>query len=62
VIRDLDKFRSEGHDPVAILEKSIKSGWTDVYAPKPDNSPASKQAALEARNAAVVRDLIAGAI
>ena len=34
VVKDLESFRLAGHDPIAILNASIKSGWADVYAPK----------------------------
>jgi len=32
VIKELQKIKKEhGHNPVDVLNKSIKSGWTDVY-------------------------------
>jgi len=34
IIGKLAKFRMQGHDPIAILQQSIVSGWQDVYEPK----------------------------
>lgn len=42
IVKQLDSFRSKGHDPNAILETSIRSNWTDVYEPK-DKSQAVVQ-------------------
>jgi len=34
IVKDLEKFRSAGHDPIEILNNSIKSGWAGVFEPK----------------------------
>lgn len=34
IISDLIKFKTEGYDPVSILNKSIKNSWRDVFEPK----------------------------
>ena len=34
IVKDLEAFRAAGHDPVEILNSSIKSGWAGVFAPK----------------------------
>lgn len=34
IIKDLERFRSAGHDPVEVLNNSIKSGWAGVFEPK----------------------------
>jgi hypothetical protein len=34
VVKQLERFKLEGHDPNAILETSIRSNWIDVYPPK----------------------------
>lgn len=34
IIAKLDSWRAKGHDPSAILSKSITSNWTDIYEPK----------------------------
>ncbi len=31
VVKELEKLRDEGHDPVEVIEQSIRSGWTDVF-------------------------------
>lgn len=36
VVMTLEQIRDAGHDPIEALKKSIKGGWTDVYAPKPE--------------------------
>lgn len=36
VIDALTMFREEGHDVRAVLDASIRNGWTDVYRPKAD--------------------------
>ncbi len=50
LIAKLDKFRQAGHDVQAILEKSITSGWQDVFEPKESvNKSFAQQAADIAR-------------
>jgi len=34
IVKDLEKFRAAGHDPVECLNNSIKSGWAGVFEPK----------------------------
>ena len=34
IVKDLEKFRQAGHDPVDCLNNSIKSGWAGVFEPK----------------------------
>lgn len=34
VIAELSKFKEAGHDISAVLNKSTKNNWTDVYEPK----------------------------
>ena len=34
IVGDLEKFRAMGHDPVQVLNNSIKSGWAGVFEPK----------------------------
>lgn len=34
IVKDLERFRSAGHDPVEVLNSSIKSGWAGVFEPK----------------------------
>lgn len=48
LIAKLDKFRKQGHDVQQILEKSITSGWQDVFEPK-ENKSFAQQAADIAR-------------
>jgi hypothetical protein len=67
ILKDLTKFKNSGHDPVDILERSIRGGWSDVYEPKqraiePGSAATktpNKQQALEARNRAVAEEMIA---
>lgn len=50
LIAKLDRFRQAGHDVQAILEKSITSGWQDVFEPKESvNKSFAQQAADIAR-------------
>ncbi len=32
--KQLAKFKDQGHDPVEVLEQSIRNSWSDVYPPK----------------------------
>ncbi len=48
IIGKLEKFKSQGQDIVAILEKSITSGWQDVFELK-ENKTFAQQAADIAR-------------
>lgn len=34
ILKDLARFRAAGHDPVEILNNSIKSGWAGVFEPR----------------------------
>ena len=34
IVKSLDGFKAAGHDPIEVLNNSIKAGWSDVYAPK----------------------------
>lgn len=43
MLKHLDKLHAAGHDVFALMETAIRSGWKDVYEPKPAgqfNSPA----------------------
>jgi len=45
VIKELQKIKKEhGHNPVDVLNKSIKSGWTDVYPLKDGGNNGNKSA------------------
>lgn len=48
IVGKLEKFKSQGQDVVAILEKSITSGWQDVFELK-GNKTFAQQAADIAR-------------
>ncbi|MBK5203904.1 MAG: hypothetical protein JJD98_00395 [Polaromonas sp.] len=34
IVKDLEKFKAAGHNPVECLNNSIKSGWAGVFEPK----------------------------
>lgn len=34
IVKDLEKFKDAGHDPIECLNNSIKSGWAGVFEPK----------------------------
>lgn len=34
LVRKLDAFRSQGHDPTSVLEQSTVNAWKDLYEPK----------------------------
>jgi len=34
IVKSLADFKAAGHNPVDILNNSIKAGWSDVYQPK----------------------------
>ena len=48
IVGKLEKFKAQGQDVVAILEKSITSGWQDVFELK-ENKTFAQQAADIAR-------------
>ena len=33
-LKDLEKYRAQGHDPVAVIEHSISRGWQGLFPPK----------------------------
>lgn len=38
IIKELEKIKkAHGHEPIDVLDKSIKSGWVDMYALKDSN-------------------------
>ncbi len=39
LVNQLERIRDAGHDPIEAINTSIRSGWKDVYAPKPSNRP-----------------------
>lgn len=43
LVNQLSKFKDQGHDPVEIINTSIRSGWKDVYAPRVSASQATKR-------------------
>jgi hypothetical protein len=44
IIKELNKINTEyGHDRLAVLNKSIKSGWTDVYPLKEGGNNGNKR-------------------
>ncbi|MCX8566795.1 MAG: hypothetical protein ON057_001579 [Glomeribacter sp. 1016415] len=52
VIAQLSRLRDDGHDPSAVIDQSIVSGWKGLFGLNRRGSPKlSKQAELEARNA-----------
>lgn len=38
-IRSIEKLRRQGHDPRALIELAIMSGWQGIYAPKGGQKP-----------------------
>ncbi|MDO9527763.1 MAG: replication protein [Syntrophales bacterium] len=44
IIKELEKIKkNNGHDPIDVLNKSIKNGWTDVYPLKDCDTGAVKK-------------------
>jgi hypothetical protein len=62
VLAELLKLMRAGQDIAAVLDKSTRNGWTDVYAIKPDfaagRSSASELDAINARNNAEAKRLL----
>lgn len=62
VLAELSKLKSAGQDVAAVLDKSTRNGWTDVYAIKPElvtgRSSGSELAAINARNNAEAKRLL----
>lgn len=38
ILKRLERFQTEGHDPVEVLEQSIRKGWSDVWPIKGDGN------------------------
>jgi hypothetical protein len=48
LVGTLTKMRAAGHDPVDVINNSIRTGWSDVYAPKASAiTPSRRTPALE---------------
>jgi hypothetical protein len=43
IVQMLVKLQSQGNDPIACLEQSIRNGWTDVYEQKGGNNYGTKK-------------------
>lgn len=41
IVRELEKFREQGHDPAAVLQASVMNGWSGVFAPGGRNGAAA---------------------
>lgn len=60
-IRDLGKHRTNGHDPVTVIEHSIKNGWRGLFAPHDTQRPgATHEAPRKLSAVEQVRAAIAG--
>lgn len=64
IIKDLDKLRTEGHDPGDVLDNCVKRGWIGIFPPnngngnrngKPDKSAHDK---FFAAGESLVRELL----
>lgn len=46
-VKKLDQLRADGHDPAALIELAIESGWSRFFAPRPEHGgrPARESAA-----------------
>ncbi len=42
LITELEKLRTQGHDPTEVVNQSIRSSWKDVYPVKNRGSPVAK--------------------
>lgn len=38
IVNELGRFAAKGHDPTAILQKSIRNSWKDVFEPKENDN------------------------
>ena len=45
--KELAKLKSDGHDPVEVLEQSIRNGWQDVFPLKEKRSNGSSESFAE---------------
>lgn len=39
LIAELDRLRSQGHDPTAVLDQSVARAWRGLFPLKPDDAP-----------------------
>jgi hypothetical protein len=54
LVSELERLRKLGHDPIAVLEKSIRSSWKDVYPIKDGEKKTAKSSTSVKRNMQVV--------
>ena len=64
ILKKLEAFRAQGHDPTAILDASTASSWSDVYEPKEqkiygNRKPTSHDKFLAAAES-LIRDTLEG--
>lgn len=55
IVKDLEAFRANGHDPVTILNNSIKGGWAGVFEPKTTATKTSTVPGKTERDPALVK-------
>lgn len=53
IVRQLERLRTDGHDPGEVLRQSTMNGWSGVFAPRPTGNVrpfASRQAEIVAKH------------
>jgi hypothetical protein len=58
IVKDLEKFKAQGHDPGTVLDQSTKNGWQGVFPLKgePNNGSNANANARNARNNSALQD------
>jgi len=44
IVSQLERIRAKGHDPVEVINNSIRSNWKDVYEPKSQGGASARPA------------------
>ena len=61
-INALDKLRTDGHDPNAVIRQSLANGWTGLFAIKAGRGGASRQPLPTGANYGAVSDIVDAAL
>lgn len=56
-LRTLTKLHAKGHDPTAVIEKSIEQGWTGLFEPRSETAAARPQTTSHGKTAQAIQAL-----
>jgi hypothetical protein len=56
VLKRLEKYRGEGHDPAVVLDESTRNSWRDIFPPRTEKATREPAVAKATKDKAHTRD------